>query len=95
MSENTPIFATGINTPPNIIETEIIIEHNGPACFSVLASMPKRIPRLIKNIADGIRANIAKNRLNENVNPNKSAVAKNMIVCKRVIGKTANTKLKR
>ena len=44
---NTPIFAVGINTPPSIIETEMIIEQSGPACFSVFASVPNKMPRVI------------------------------------------------
>ena len=38
---------------------------------------------------------IAKIRFKENVNPNKSEVAKNMIVWHMVIGKIASTKLSR
>ena len=91
----TPIFAVGINTPPSIMETEMIMEQRGPACFSVFAIVPNKMPRLIKNIADGIRARIASMILNETVNPNKRDVAKKIIVWHSVIGKIAKTKLKR
>ena len=89
------MFAVGIKTPPSIIETEMIIEQSGPACFSVLARVPNKMPRLTKNMADGISARMVNIKLNEIVNPNKSAVIKKMIVWQMVIGKIASTKLKR